>query len=72
MRWVNRTQTGDGKQDVKESVQNELINQKIAARNTQRIRDELADGFEKLEQGKLKEFVTSSLMDHKLEQENMK
>ena len=44
---------------------------KIWNKNTQRIRNELAD-VQKLKHGKLREFVMSSLMDEKLEQENMK
>ena len=70
-RWVNRTQTEDRNQDMREFVQKELTDQKLQ----QEILKEFVMNLlmdQQLKQGKLKEFVMSSFMDQKLEQENMK
>ena len=41
---MNKTEIEDRNQDMTEFVQNELTDQKNAARNSQTVRDELADG----------------------------
>ena len=49
---MNKTEIQDRNQDIKEFVQNELMDQKNAARHTQKNRGELAD--QKLEQENMK------------------
>ena len=56
---MNKTQTEDRIEDVRELVQNELTDQKLQHEANQSIRYGLADG-------------STSFMDQELEQENMK
>ena len=60
-RWTSKTQAEDRVQDIKEFVQNELRDQKIGTRNTQRIRNELAD-VQKIEAWKI-ERIRDELVD---------